>query len=190
MLSCLAGALFLVIAPTAESTNKISDPASGLTQQSSVLVVQRPASHCRMGEQVLFNCKVDRGPKIISLCGSKQLTDKKGYLQYRFGKPGAIELQFPQNLGGSQAAFRYDHYFRYRVDRTDLHFENGGYEYVLFNHWEGDVKPEKTAAGVSVTRAKNDQDSVQQTCRGNAVSRLGLLESVVPILEPSELNPD
>ncbi len=52
-----------------------------------------PPSLCNQGEQVVFNCAV--GKKSLSFCASGQLTKASGTLQYRFGRPNAVELTFP-----------------------------------------------------------------------------------------------
>src|ERR1044072_10023016 len=57
---------------------------------------------CEKGERVIFSCPVKRPAKIVSLCASKNLTSETGYLQYRFGLPGKIELQFSTNRTGKQ----------------------------------------------------------------------------------------
>ena len=149
---------------------------------------KRAPSLCKANEQIFFNCTV-KGGKIISLCASKQLTAKTGYLQYRFGKIGAPELQFPEKLEGSQSAFRFDHYFRARVDRSDIVFKNAGYEYTVFDDWEGDVKPEIRQSGVSVVSLTNEKDTSQLDCRGPRVTRLVALDEIVPPIEDSKLNP-
>ena len=158
--------------------------APSISNMSSAL-----ASLCKTNEQVFFNCKAANG-KLLSLCGSKQLTPTNGYLQYRFGKQGAVELQFPEKLEGSQKEFRFDHYFRPRVDRSDIVFTNSGYEYTVFDDWEGDVKPEIRNSGVSGTSLSNEKKSFQIDCRVRGLSRLLALEDVVPRLEPSRLNPE
>jgi hypothetical protein len=150
---------------------------------------KRAPSLCKANEQAFFNCAV-KGGKIISLCASKQLTAKTGYLQYRFGRIGAPELQFPEKLEGSQSAFRFDHYFRYRVDRSDIVFKNAGFEYTLFDDWEGDVKPEIRQSGISVVSLTNEKDTTQLDCRGPRITRLGALDEIVPAIEDSRLNPD
>jgi hypothetical protein len=39
-----------------------------------------------------------------------------GYLQYRYGRPGKIELEFPKSGMGTQQMFQCTHYMRYQVD--------------------------------------------------------------------------
>jgi hypothetical protein len=53
-------------------------------------------SLCTKDERIIFSCPVKRPAKIVSVCASKDLTSDRGYLQYRFGLPGKIELEFPQ----------------------------------------------------------------------------------------------
>ncbi len=148
-----------------------------------------PTSLCRADEQVIFSCKVADGSKFASICGSKRLDAEQGYVQYRFGRADSLELEFPQGLRDTQRAFRYAHYFRAQVDRTELSFERGGYKYSLYDYYEGDVKPVVKEAGVRVTLAGGGRDAVELPCRGRAVSRLGVLSSVVPNDTKSELGP-
>jgi len=61
---------------------------------------------------VIFSCAVKRPAKIVSVCASKDITAEKGYLQYRFGLPGKIELEYPKDRTGTQQKFKYSHYFR------------------------------------------------------------------------------
>ena len=173
--------IFVVLISVAMTVFLTAAMHGGATQK-------RSPSLCKATEQIFFNCAVKSG-KIISLCASKQLTAKTGYLQYRFGKIGALELQFPEKLEGSQSAFRYDHYFRPRVDRSDIVFKNAGYEYTVFDDWEGDVKPEIRQSGVSVVSLTNEKDTTQLDCRGPRVTRLGALDEIVPPIEDSKLNP-
>ena len=53
------------------------------------------------------------------MCASPQLlaSPSKGYLVHRFGKPGAVEREFPKYKAGSPANFLHSHYFRTQTDR-------------------------------------------------------------------------
>jgi len=54
-------------------------------------------SLCATEETVVFSCRtVGKKAKLLSLCGSKVLDEKTGYIQYRFGQPGNVELEFPK----------------------------------------------------------------------------------------------
>jgi hypothetical protein len=50
---------------------------------------------CRADEDVLFSCTAAK--KLISVCASKALAADHGYLQYRFGSPGKVELAIPSD---------------------------------------------------------------------------------------------
>lgn len=136
-------------------------------------------SLCRSDEQIIFNCAVAKGSKLVSLCGSKSLDNRRGYLQYRFGAPGAIELQFPSARANTQLAFRYAHYFRAQVDRSEITFDNGDYRYTLFDYYEGDVKPVIKASGIRVKRLAAGDRDIELKCAGTPAHHLGTLESVI-----------
>ena len=80
----------------------------------------RPNTLCATNERIIFSCPVKRPAKFVSLCASKDLTSESGYVQYRFGLPGKIELEYPKDRTGTQQKFQYMHYFRARVDLTEI----------------------------------------------------------------------
>src|ERR1043165_300663 len=84
---------------------------------------------CAKDERVIFRCLLRRPAKVVSVCPSKDLTSDKGYLQYRFGVPGKIELEFPKDRANTQQQFEYSHYFRARVDLTEINFTVDGVSY-------------------------------------------------------------
>src|SRR5438128_10829064 len=71
-------------------SRRVVSPQAGL--QSNSL--------CAKDERIIFSCITKRAAKIVSLCASKDLTNDRGYLQYRFGLPGKIELEFPKSRQG------------------------------------------------------------------------------------------
>ncbi|MDR2668612.1 MAG: hypothetical protein LBC14_01505 [Desulfovibrio sp.] len=48
---------------------------------------------CTDGELLIFTCRTPK--KTASVCASPQFGPDTGYLQYRFGEPGKIELTLP-----------------------------------------------------------------------------------------------
>jgi len=134
---------------------------------------------CRSEEQVFFSCTIAASNKIVSLCGAKIIDTRRGYIQYRFGKGGALELQYPRERANTQRVFRYAHYFRAQVDRTEIIFDNQGFRYVVFDYYEGDVRPAIKETGVRVTPHRSEQETVLK-CSGNPIGNLGNLESIVP----------
>ena len=147
-------------------------PLSGMAQL-------QPGSLCENTEKVVFSCTITKAAKIVSLCSSKELTKDRGYLQYRFGLPGKIELEFPKEREQTQAAFKYAHYFRAQFDQTEISFTQGGYEYAIFDDYNGEQKPAQRDQGVRVTPPNNGKE-VMLRCRGKAHAQYGDLADVFP----------
>ena len=141
--------------------------------------IVQSSSLCRAEEQVIFTCVAAGSAKLVSLCGSKFLDHRRGYLQYRYGKPGAIELQFPQARANTQLAFRYAHYFRAQVDRTEISFDNQDYRYTLFDYYQGDVKPAIAVAGVRFGKHGAKGRETELRCQSRPASELDSLENVI-----------
>ena len=136
-------------------------------------------SLCEKDEKIVFSCPIRRPAKIVSLCSSKELTKERGYLQYRFGLPGKIELEFPKERGRAQDAFKYSHYFRAQVDSTEISFSLNGYEYAIVDDYNGEQKPTHHSQGVTIT-PPNNAKQVTLTCRGKAKAQYGDLAEAFP----------
>jgi hypothetical protein len=108
-------------------------------------------SLCAGTEHIVFNCSIKHTAKLVSLCASKDFGKDRGYLQYRFGVPGKIELEFPRTKSNNQQQFHYSHYFRYQVDLTEISFNIDGYEYQIFDNYNGEEKRKISEEGVNVT---------------------------------------
>ncbi|MEO5953314.1 MAG: hypothetical protein ABIQ44_12685 [Chloroflexia bacterium] len=130
-------------------------------------------THCAPAETVAFSCALSAG-KVVSICLTKPPAAKA--LSYRFGRLGAPELVFPESPSGSLAQFRYAHYFRYQVDRTELSFSNAGAEYSVFDYYEREEKQEYSR-GIRVKVSGKEHELL---CKGKVVSNLGTLETAVP----------
>ena len=135
-------------------------------------------SLCESSEKIVFNCTVGKTAKIVSLCSSKELTKDRGYLQYRFGAPGKIELEYPKQREQTQSAFKYSHYFRAQFDQTELSFTSDGYEYAIFDDYNGEQKPAQHDQGIRITPPNNGKE-VTLNCRGRAKAQYGDLSSVL-----------
>src|SRR5256886_14959274 len=103
------------------ASQTLSLQPEGTRQPTAAL---QPNTLCDRNERVIFSCPIKRPAKIVSICASKDLTSERGYLQYRFGLPGKIELEFPKDRTGTQTKFQYTHYFRAQVDLTEISFNN------------------------------------------------------------------
>ena len=146
------------------------------------------ASLCGSDEEVFFDCPLKGSAKRVSLCGSRPLTSDSGYLQYRFGRPGAIELEFPRERAGSPRQFQLTHYIRPQVDRSELAFSNGGYRYALYDDYDGEQKPARRERGISVTGPGDTGKTVDLVCGNVSASRLAALATVVPCDPDNALN--
>jgi len=102
-------------------------------------------THCQPGEAVVFSCTV--GAKLASLC----LADNDR-LSYRFGKPGAIELTYPEP--GTVGAFERSNALLYGGGIVTVSFKRGEFEYGVYSKMgraAGGGDPE-TEDGVTVAR--------------------------------------
>jgi hypothetical protein len=162
VLLVLCGLLIADLEPTsqsyydyaAEQPQPFPSPAA-IPQSTPAAVINsgdklQPNSLCAMDERIVFSCPMEEPAKILSVCASKDLTSDSGYLQFRFGPPGKIELEYPKDRKGTQEKFQYAHYLRSRRDpaRKHIHFNIDGYEYKVFDHSYGEAT---SMQGVSVT---------------------------------------
>jgi hypothetical protein len=134
---------------------------------------------CQAGERIIFSCPIKRPAKIVSLCASKDLTNERGYVQYRFGLPGSVELEYPKERTGTQEKFHYTHYFRAQFDLTEISFTNDGYEYQITDDYNGEEKPAQSIQGVSVT-APGKPKEVSLACRAKPKADYTDLQAVFP----------
>jgi len=149
--------------------------ATGTSVSSSAQL--KAGSLCENTEKVIFSCTIKTSMKIVSLCSSQELTKERGYLQYRFGLPGKIELEFPKQREQTQSAFKYSHYFRAQFDQTEISFAQNNYEYAIFDDYNGEEKPARHEQGVRITPPNNGKE-VTLSCRGKAQAQYGDLADV------------
>src|SRR2546421_8616516 len=138
-----------------------SNQAASSAQRTNL----QPNTLCARDERVIFACVLRQPTKIVSVCASKHLTNETGYLQYRFGLPGKIELEFPKDRTGTQQKFEYSHYFRARVDLTEINFTIDGVNYSVFDDYQGEEKPAVSDQGVSINWPGTNKKEVRLTCR-------------------------
>jgi len=169
--------LAAIVIGVAVSVNHSSSSASPAAPPQTG--VQQPNSLCAKDERVIFSCPVKRAAKIVSVCASKDLTNDHGYLQYRFGLPGKIELEYPKDRQGTQSKFQYTHYFRAQFDMTSINFTIDGYEYSVFDDYNGEEKPKISTQGVSVT-APGKPKEVSFVCRLKPKADYNDLQAVLP----------
>ena len=126
-------------------------------------------SLCDKSEKIVFSCAVKGSGKIVSLCSSPKLNKSEGYLQYRYGRPGRVELEFPKLRAESRKLFSYSHYFRAQVDSTEISFTVNGYTYSVFDEYNGEEKPVVSEKGLTVTAESNSKE-VKYLCLGKPVA--------------------
>ena len=101
----------MLIAPEAEAVAAQARPARG--------------GLCAPNEVVIFECGVGR--KIVSVCGSRTPAPRA---QYRFGRPGNVELSYPNRSEGglSWARAMYS-----GGGELQIRFRNGGLDYAVYS---------------------------------------------------------
>ena len=119
---------------------------------------------CTSQENVICSCSTGR--KIISACASKDLSKSTGYIQYRFGKSGSIELTIPSKKS-HPSNYTNGNIITYSGGGgTYLRFINGNYGYVLYSAigrgWEKE--------GLSIE--KNGKIFSNMYCKGRVTSNL------------------
>jgi len=106
--------------PSAAATANVAAPAA-----TPVNLIK--GSLCETDEQVVWTCQA--GARTISVCASADLNPKEGYAQYRIGRPGALEMEYPTTRVHPRGRFTYT---LYPQGNSTLSFTNGAYKYSLF----------------------------------------------------------
>ncbi|MBK7014765.1 MAG: hypothetical protein IPH39_04115 [Sulfuritalea sp.] len=120
---------------------------------------------CRPGEIDYFSCETTANRKIVSVCGN--ITDheitSESWLQYRFGKKGAIELSYPPKASGSVEKFEGNNFGKYNV--ADLRFISGRtlYGVELNDTYSGDdaQQRDQPSGGVTAHLGKTKHLSIE-----------------------------
>lgn len=180
-------AVCLIASGGSESRIKAA-PTSPLHEESNRAVPGKLQANslCDRSEHIIFSCRLKHSPnratqrsvKIVSLCASSDLGKEQGYLQYRYGLPGRLELEFPKSRTATQQMFQYTHYMRYQVDLTEINFAIDGYGYQIFDAYNGEERPAISEQGMSIT----DLDKSKETrliCIGRAKADYSMLDDVL-----------
>ena len=122
--------------------------ASALTLPALAGGPERHAdNHCfQQVETVVFKCTTTKG-KTISICADAQSANV-GFIQYRYGKQGAIELQKPDVSADNLGKWTFEEQAMARGMQRTASFLNEGYKYEVFVTEAG----MDTAAGVVVSK--------------------------------------
>jgi hypothetical protein len=87
-----------------------------------------PPSLCAANEPVVFACHV--GSKLVSLC---RPPGDRGMLSYRYGKPDALELTYPEPGRLARAAFTVKSAPAIGGGETTVAFQRGAYTYTVYS---------------------------------------------------------
>lgn len=153
-----------------------SESAAAQTKNKTIAAV-KSKSLCQAEEQTIWSCATTKN-KIASVCASKDLAEDKGYVQYRFGTAGKVELEFPKEHAGSQKAFKYSRYTRPLVTMLTLSFKPTAVVYEIHDDDNSEEKPPVRAASIDVTTGANIPFSI--TCKLPVTGSLMKLEDIVP----------
>lgn len=115
--------------PAAEAATPVTAVAADTATRTTVRAAAdlRPGSLCEMQEQMVWTCQAGR--RTISICASNPLNETEGYAQYRIGRPGALEMEYPSTRVHPRGRFVYT---TYPQGNQTLDFKNGGYDYRVF----------------------------------------------------------
>ena len=124
------------------------------------------ATNCAPSQRALFSCST--GTKTISVCGSTDWSANSGLLQYRFGRPVAVEFSYPP--AGAD--------WRSIVRGGTLMFSGGGGAFLSFTKvpyrytvYSATGQGWGSKAGVVVE--KDGKRIASLACKGNVTSELG-----------------
>jgi hypothetical protein len=141
---------------------------------------------CSSSERTIFSCRIAGARKVLSLCSSPALHAPERYLQYRFGRAGALEMHYPLQRSQSIAAFTASHYFRAQVDRRRLSFSNQGVRYTIFSDYEGEERPAQAEAGVRINKTQQGSSELTLRCKAPFVDHLADLDEIItPETDPA-----
>lgn len=94
-------------------------------------------THCVPPETTFFSCKIAGTQKIASLCGTafkhpgESSFSDDSWLQYRFGRLGAIEFRYPNSKRDSISKFQGEFHRSIEGSDNSLWFSNNGITYSI-----------------------------------------------------------
>jgi hypothetical protein len=129
-------------------------------------------SFCTPQESVIFTCAT--GSKLVSVCASRTITAKSGYLQYRFGTPGQpLEITLPEGeVHPLKAAHgQYEPYAGGGM--SWLRFKRGGYSYTVYGGAGRWGAKGETVVKQGLAVANNGKTIANLKCNGRNEGELG-----------------
>jgi hypothetical protein len=150
--------------------------------------VAQASTLCRADEVVVFSCQFKENKKFVSVCTSRNISDKTGFMQYRYGTEKNVELSYPDNKLNSQSKFGYDSYARPDLSTFILGFDNSNYRYEISETTEGGIDDGITTQVLLVT-SEDKKHTITLNCLNNQnlISNISTLETVVPCDKEHEI---
>lgn len=135
-----------------------------------------PGSLCGAAQTTYFSCQTAR-QRTISLCGTLPSA-----LQYRYGKPGKVELAYPHDMAQGARQFAFAHYSRYQTDRVEVSFSHDDVDYTLFDY------AEKGHRSAGVRAATSAERMAEIRCTGTVHGALAPMANSIRCDTDSALN--
>lgn len=145
---------------------RVSNVAAVIVAVLPLHVPAVEAGNCELPQRSLFSCST--GTKTISVCGSRDLTASSGLLQYRFGRPAAVELSYPPAGADWRKIARGGTLMFSGGGGAFLAFTNAPYRYIVYS---ATGRGWGSKAGVVVE--KDGKQIASLVCKGKATSDLG-----------------
>lgn len=115
----------------------------------------------------------------MSVCAMGNSSPKEGFVQYRYGQPGNIEMRFPRRQSSPLGKFSISEIPVGHMRFVHLKFRAGAYDYILF---EGDV------AGIYVRRGRRHVTTLWcDTTGGDAVLSANAYVGI-PMVAPTHVD--
>lgn len=109
-------------------------------------------THCNDAEMNIISCEI--GKKVLSVCGSKDLDDVKGTMQYKFGALDKLDLVYPDKTEHPKKFFKSNRLYS-SVEQSliqELQFKKSNTSYTVYTQ---EIKGKKEA-GVIVNINSKD----------------------------------
>jgi hypothetical protein len=136
-------------------------PASPPAPKAAPFDMSKPKSGfadktlCTPEEFMVWACEAGR--RLVSICASRDLSPTAGYVQYRIGLPGALELEYPAQRVHPRGHFAVT---TFGSGDQNVKFSNGGYDYEVVEILRsGDDGIEVSKDGQKVSRITCNGDT-------------------------------
>ena len=167
-------ALFIAPILAAVAAPMLIAPAAG-----GHAAAQGQAAHgslCASDEVVIFHCGIGR--KMVSVCGGRT---PEPHAQYRFGRPGNIELAYP---GPGQSGLTYAREIYSGGGALQIRFSNGGTDYAVYS------RTVRTGFGADGRNNPHFSDGVMVRRGGRLVSNRACTTPVGGDGQPEDFMPE